>query len=71
MLESWKRTKELSNKIKKVIVRLQIKEKSFVKISNLINIPISIVRLVYYKFEKKEIVKNLPYTGYSPSFLPF
>ena len=71
MLESWKRTKELSNKIKKVIVRLQIKEKSFVKISNLINIPISIVRLVYYKFKKREIVKNLPYTGYSPSFLPF
>ena len=68
MSESQKRTKKLSNKIKKVIVRLWVKGESFVKISNLINILISIVRLVYYRFEKREIVKNLPYTGYPPSF---
>ena len=71
MSGSRRGTRELSNEIKKVIVGLRVKGESFVKISNLIDIPISIVRLVYYRFEKREIVKNLPYTRYSPSFLPF
>ena len=71
MLESQKGIKELSNKIKKVIVRLWVKEESFIKISNLIDIPVSTIRSFYYRFEKRGIVKNLPHTECFPSFSPF
>ena len=67
---SWRGTKELSNEIKKVIVGLWVKGESFVKISNLIDIPISTIRSVYYRFEKRGTVKNLPHTGCPPSFSP-
>ena len=70
MSGSRRGTKELSNEIKKVIVGLWVKGESFVKISNLINIPISTVRSVYYRFEKRETIKNLPHTECSPSFSP-
>ena len=70
ILRSWRRTKELSNEIKKVIIRFWVKGESFVKISNLIDIPVSTVRLVYYRFEKRGIVKNLPHTECLPSFSP-
>ena len=70
MSGSRRGTKELSNEIKKVIVGLRVKGESFVKISNLIDIPVSTVRSVYYRFEKKGTVKNLPYTGCPSSFSP-
>ena len=70
MLESQRGIKELSNKIKKVIVRLWVKEESFIKISNLIDIPVSTVRSVYYRFEKRGTVKNLPHTRCFPFFSP-
>ena len=70
MSGSRKGTKELSNEIKKVIVGLQVKGESFVKISDLIDIPVFTVRSVYYRFEKRGTVKNLPHTGCPPSFSP-
>ena len=70
MSGSRRGTKELSNEIKKVIVGLRVKGESFVKISNLIDIPVSTVRSVYYRFEKRGTVKNLPHTGCPPSFSP-
>ena len=70
MLGSRRETKELSNEIKKVIVKLQVKGESFVKINSLIDIPISTVKLVYYRFKKRGTVKNLPHTECPPSFSP-
>ena len=70
MSGSRRGTKELSDEIKKVIVKLRVKGESFVKISSLIDIPISTVKSVYYRFEKRGTVKNLPHTGCPPSFSP-
>ena len=62
--------KMISNEIKKVIVGLRVKGESFVKISDLIDIPVSTVRSVYYRFKKRGTVKNLPHTGCPPFFSP-